>query len=158
MHNPNQNNATLRHLDGLAKLMHAQFKVPGTNIRFGIDAIIGLIPGIGDVAGLMVSGYMIVVLATNGASGFVLARIILNVLIDALFGTIPILGDLFDIAFKSNQRNMKLVHQHYLEGKHQGGAWKVIVPLLVLLFLILVGIVWLAYTLLVWFVAFIGNF
>lgn len=158
MHNPSQNNATLRHLDGLAKLMDAQFKVPGTNIRFGLDAIIGLIPGIGDVAGLMVSGYMIIVLASNGASSFVLARIILNVLIDALFGTIPILGDLFDIAYKSNQRNMKLVHQHYLEGKHQGGAWKVIVPLLLLLFLILVGIAWMAYTLLVWFITFIGNF
>ena len=134
MYNPDQNNATLRHLDGLAKLMDAQFKVPGTNIRFGLDAIIGLIPGIGDVAGLMVSGYMIIILASNGASG------------------------LFDIAFKSNQRNMKLVHQHYLEGKHQGGAWKVIVPLLLLLFLILLGIAWMAYTLLVWFVSFIGNF
>ncbi len=140
-------NSTIKHLDGLAKLMDSQFRIPGTTIRFGIDAIIGLIPGIGDIGGLMVSGYMIAVLATNGASGFVLARIILNVLIDTLFGAIPILGDIFDVAFKSNQRNMRLVHQHYLEGRHQGGAWKVIVLFLLLLVLIFVGIIWFVYSL-----------
>lgn len=144
---PNSN-ATIKHLDGLATLMDSQFRIPGTSIRFGIDAIIGLIPGIGDIGGLLVSGYMIAVLAVNGASGFVLARIILNVLIDTLFGAIPILGDIFDVAFKSNQRNMQLVHQHYLEGRHQGGAWKVIVPLLLLLLGILAGIVWFVYSLL----------
>lgn len=144
---PNSN-ATIKHLDGLATLMDSQFRIPGTSIRFGIDAIIGLIPGIGDIGGLLVSGYMIAVLAVNGASGFVLARIILNVLIDTLFGAIPILGDIFDVAFKSNQRNMQLVHQHYLEGRHQGGAWKVIVPLLFLLLGILAGIVWFVYSLL----------
>lgn len=140
-------NSTIKHLDGLAKLMDSQFRIPGTTIRFGIDAIIGLIPGIGDIGGLMVSGYMIAVLATNGASGFVLARIILNVLIDTLFGAIPILGDIFDVAFKSNQRNMRLVHQHYLEGRHHGGAWKAIVPFLFLLVLIFVGMIWFVYAL-----------
>lgn len=145
-----QTNKTLHHLDQLAKLMDSQFRIPGTTIRFGADAIIGLIPGAGDVFGLLVSSYMIAILAANGASGFVLARIALNVLIDTLVGSIPILGDIFDIGFKSNQRNMKLVHQHYVEGKHQGGAWKVIVPVLLLLLLLCIGIVWIAYSLLSW--------
>ncbi len=145
-----KNNPTLNHLDALAKLMDSQFRIPGTSIKFGVDSIIGLIPGAGDIGGLLVSGYMIAVLAANGASGFVLARISLNVLIDTLFGSVPILGDIFDVAFKSNQRNMKIVHQHYVEGKHQGGAWKVIVPVLLLLVLICVGIIWIAYWFLSW--------
>jgi hypothetical protein len=140
-------NSTIKHLDGLAKLMDSQFRIPGTTIRFGMDAIIGLIPGVGDIGGLLVSGYMIAVLATNGASGLVLARIILNVLVDTLFGAIPILGDIFDVVFKSNQRNMRLVHQHYLEDRHQGSAWKVIVPFLLLLVLIFVAIIWFVYAL-----------
>ena len=70
--------------------MDAKFKIPGTDIRFGLDALIGLIPGAGDLAGFGVSGYMIWVMANNGASGFVLARMILNVLIATFFGSIPI--------------------------------------------------------------------
>lgn len=145
-----KSNATLNHLDALAKLMDSQFRIPGTSIRFGIDSIMGLIPGAGDIGGLVVSGYMIVVLVANGASGFVLARISLNVLIDTLVGSIPLFGDIFDVAFKSNQRNMKLVHQHYTEGRHQGGAWKVIVPVLLVLILLCIGIVWCVYSVLAW--------
>jgi len=143
-------NATIRHLDSLAKLMDSQFQVPGTKIRFGLDALIGLIPGFGDLAGFLVSGYMIAVLSQNGASGFVIARISLNIIIDALIGTIPIIGDLFDVAFKANERNMRLIHEHYIEGRHRGGAWKVVVPVLLLLLALLGSIAWMAYTLFVW--------
>jgi hypothetical protein len=140
----------LKNLDALAKLMDSQFKIPGTNIKFGLDALIGLVPGAGDFATFLVSGYMITVLANNGASGFVLARMLLNVVIDSLVGAIPVLGDIFDVAFKANQRNMKLMQQHYVDGRHKGGAWKVIIPVLLLL-LILVGLLaWLAYKLFVW--------
>src|SRR6187551_3055593 len=111
----------LKNMESMAKLMDSQFTIPGTNIKFGLDALIGLIPGAGDFATFLISGYMLTVLAQNGASGFVLARMALNVLIDSLFGSIPILGDIFDVAFKSNQRNMKLMHEHYVEGRHRGG-------------------------------------
>jgi hypothetical protein len=140
----------LRNLDSLAKLMDGQFTIPGTNIRFGLDALIGLVPGAGDFATFLVSGYMLTVLAQNGASGFVLARMALNVIIDSLFGSIPILGDIFDVAFRANQRNMKLMHEHYVEGRHRGGAWKVVVPLLFVLFIFVAGLAWLAYKLFVW--------
>ncbi|WP_309641888.1 DUF4112 domain-containing protein [Flavobacterium sp.] len=145
-----QKNATIRNLDSLAKLMDSQFKIPGTQIKFGLDALIGLIPGVGDFAGFLVSGYMIAVLASNGASGFVIARISFNIVIDALIGSIPILGDIFDVAFKANERNMKLIHEHYLDGRHQGGAWKVVVPVLILLFLLIGTIAWIAYSILLW--------
>ncbi|MEO6541740.1 MAG: DUF4112 domain-containing protein, partial [Ferruginibacter sp.] len=66
--------STIKNLDVLAKLMDSQFRIPGTKIRFGVDALIGLIPGAGDLAGFFVSGYMISILSKNGASGFVLAK------------------------------------------------------------------------------------
>ncbi len=140
----------LKNLDTLAKLMDSQFKIPGTEIRFGLDSLIGLVPGAGDFSTFIVSGYMLTVLAKNGASGFVLARMALNVLIDSLFGAIPILGDIFDVAFKANQRNMKLMHQHYVEGRHRGGAWKVVVPILLILLVFVAALVWLTYELFTW--------
>src|SRR5688500_20274734 len=64
----------IKRLDRLAKLMDAQFRIPGTDIRFGLDGLIGLIPGGGDLSTFAVSGYMLWIMANNGASGFVLAR------------------------------------------------------------------------------------
>ena len=150
-----QKNKVIRNLDSLAKLMDSQFQIPSTKIRFGLDALMGLVPGVGDFAGFLVSGYMILVLASNGASGFVIARISLNILIDVIIGSIPFIGDIFDFAFKANERNMKLVHEHYKEGRHQGGAWKVVVPVLLILFLLIVGIAWSAYTMVMWLIHFI---
>ncbi|MFN2440451.1 MAG: DUF4112 domain-containing protein [Chitinophagaceae bacterium] len=138
----------LKQLSYLAKLMDAQFRVPGTDIRFGLDGLIGLIPGAGDLSTFAVSGYMLWIMANNGASGFVLARMTLNILIDAIVGAVPILGDLFDIAFKANMRNMKLMQQHYEEGRHRGSGWKVIIPVLIVVFLIIVAIIWITYKLL----------
>src|SRR5215210_76117 len=92
----------LKHIAFLAKLMDAQFRIPGTDFRFGLDGLIGLIPGAGDLSTFAVSGYMLWVMAHNGASGYVLARMIVNVLIDTLIGSIPIIGDLFDFTFKAN--------------------------------------------------------
>lgn len=133
----------------LAKLMDAQFKLPGTNIRFGLDALIGLVPGVGDLSTFAVSGYMLWIMANNGASGFLLARMVMNILVDAIVGMVPLLGDIFDVAFKANIRNMKLMQEHYKEGRHKGSAWKIIVPVLIILFVIIIGIIWLTYKLLI---------
>ena len=150
MKEQNSTKKPLRQLDALAKLMDSQFSVPGTEIRFGLDAIIGLIPGVGDMSTFAISSYMLWIMAQNGASGFVMARMVLNVLIDTLFGAVPLIGDLFDVAFKANTRNMKLMHQHYHEGRHNGSAWKVILPLVLFLFLFIGSIIWLVYLLLAW--------
>ena len=144
--------STFANLDVLAKLMDSQFKIPGTNIRFGLDSLIGLVPGAGDFVTFLISGYMMTILAKNGASGFVLARMTLNILIDALVGSIPLLGDVFDVAFKANRRNMKLMHEHYVEGRHKGGAWKVVVPILFILLLVIIGLAWVSYKIFMWLV------
>lgn len=144
------NQASLRNLDALAWLMDSQFKIPGTNIRFGFDALIGLVPGVGDFSTFLVSGGMLMALAKNGASGYILTRMVLNVVLDALIGSIPVFGDIFDVAFKANQRNMQLMHEHYVEGRHRGGAWKLLIPLLLVLLVVVGGIVWVSYALLSW--------
>jgi NAD/NADP transhydrogenase beta subunit len=72
---------------------------------------------------------------------------VVNVLIDAIIGSIPFVGDLFDFVFKANTRNLRLMQEHYQEGRHRGGAWKVIVPVLIVLFLVIVALIWLAYKL-----------
>ncbi len=147
---PYQNTAHpgLNQVRKLAKLMDAQFSIPGTGYRFGLDGIIGLIPGAGDLATFAVSGYMLLIMAQNGASGFVLARMALNILLDAAIGSIPLLGDVFDFAFKANTRNLRLMEEHYTAGRHRGSALKIIVPVLVVLLAILVLIIWGIYRLL----------
>jgi len=143
-------NRELRHMESLARLMDSRFRIPGTDIRFGLDALIGLIPGAGDLSTFAISGYMLMIMAKNGASGYVLARMTLNVLLDALVGAIPLIGDLFDIAFKANTRNMRLMQQYYQQGRHRGGAWKVIVPVLIVLLAVIVAIIYGVYRLLAW--------
>jgi hypothetical protein len=138
----------LREVEYLAKLMDAQFRIPGTNMRFGLDGIIGLIPGAGDLSTFAVSGFMLWIMARNGASNYVLARMALNVLIDTAVGSIPLVGDLFDFAFKANMRNLRLMQEHYNEGRHRGGAWKVVIPILIVLFLVIAAVIYAAYKLL----------
>jgi hypothetical protein len=146
---PFADNAQLRLLETLAKLMDNQFRIPGTNFRFGLDAIIGLIPGAGDLTTFGISGFMVFIMAQNGASGAVLAKMILNVLIDTIIGSIPLLGDAFDFGFKSNTKNIKLMKEHYLEGRHKGGAWKVVLPVMLLFIVLFAGVMWLVYKLVV---------
>ncbi|HUR66886.1 MAG TPA: DUF4112 domain-containing protein [Chitinophagaceae bacterium] len=140
----------LKNLDTLAKLMDAQFRIPGTNIRFGLDGLLGLIPGVGDFSSFLISIYIVSAAVNKGASGFVLARMLVNISLDALVGAVPLLGDIFDFAFKANQRNMKLLKEHYTEGRHQGSARKVIIPVVIVLLAVLAGIIWLCYKIIVW--------
>lgn len=142
--------ASIRNFERVAKLMDSQFKIPGTNIRFGLDAIIGLVPGAGDITSFIISGAMLFTLAKNGASSFLLARMGLNLIVDAAIGSIPLLGDLFDVAFRANERNLKLMREHYTHGKHNGSAMKIVIPLIILLLGIIGFIIWVIYKLIDW--------
>ncbi len=96
----------------LARLFDAAVRVPGTNIRFGLDAVLGLIPGAGDVAGGLLSAFIILQAGRLGAPRSVLARMVMNVAIDSIVGAVPILGDLFDVGWKSNMRNAALLERY----------------------------------------------
>jgi hypothetical protein len=86
--------------------------IPGTKIRFGIDPIIGLVPGLGDVASAVLSGYIVLTGIRLGASRSVVARMIGNIAIDTLIGAVPLVGDLFDASWKSNEKNVLLLERH----------------------------------------------
>jgi hypothetical protein len=111
--------AHLRHLrrySVIARLLDAQFRVPLTRWRFGLDAVIGLVPGAGDIATALVGAYGLAVAWQLGAPASIHVRMVLNLLLDAGVGTIPIAGDLFDFAFKANIRNERLL-MRWLEAR-----------------------------------------
>jgi len=92
--------------------MDSAFEIPGLKLRFGLDAILGLLPGIGDLATSFVSLYILQEAQRRGVSRVTLTRMSFNILIDWLVGTIPLLGDAFDVVWKSNQKNVALLIQH----------------------------------------------
>ena len=89
--------------------MDKAIPVPGTNWRFGLDGLLGLVPGVGDVAGLLISTWIIISSGRVGASRATLLRMAFNVGRDALIGTVPVIGDLYDIHSKANVRNIELL-------------------------------------------------
>ena len=95
----------------LARVMDELVRIPGTRIRFGLDALIGLIPGAGDVVTSGVSAYVLLAATRLGAPPSVLARMTGNILLDLLVGAIPVVGDLFDVGWKANTRNVALLEQ-----------------------------------------------
>lgn len=117
----------LRHIEKAVRFLDSKFKIPGTPFRFGLDPVIGLIPFAGDIITLLIQGMLATEMLRCGASGRVAARMFINILMDTLLGSVPVAGALIDIFFKANTRNLKLLKEHYEEGKHKGSATKVIV-------------------------------
>ncbi len=124
----------------LARLLDSAVGIPGTKLRFGLDALIGLVPGLGDMAGAALSGYIVLASARLGAPTPVLVRMILNVAIDAVIGSVPLLGDLFDVGWRANTRNTTLL-DHHLEapGATRKGSIGVIVGVVAVLVLLAAG-------------------
>ncbi|MEQ8442433.1 MAG: DUF4112 domain-containing protein [Alphaproteobacteria bacterium] len=102
----------LARAEWLGRLLDDRFRIPGTGIRFGLDAVIGLIPGVGDWLTFLLSLYPVHVAWKAGVPLGALARMILNVLLDAGIGTIPVVGDLFDLFWKGNRRNLDILARH----------------------------------------------
>src|SRR6201996_1396333 len=109
-------------LDLLAHLLDDWFRIPGTSIRFGLDGIIGLVPGVGDILGGLASTIIIVAAWVRGVPYVTLARMVVNIGIEVLLGTIPLLGDAFDIAWKANRRNYALIVRHLERSRRQ--TWR----------------------------------
>jgi len=112
---PTSNDSDLRRARSLARVLDTAVGIPGTRLRIGADAILGLIPGAGDIIGAALSSYIVLAAARKGAPPSVLWRMVANVAIDTAIGTIPILGDLFDVAWKSNTMNVALLERYVAE-------------------------------------------
>lgn len=101
--------AILNQVDGLAWLLDNSIRLPLLNYRVGADALVGLIPGFGDVAGLLVSSYIVLQGMRLGVPRATLTRMLVNIAIEAVVGIVPVLGDIFDATFKANTRNVELL-------------------------------------------------
>lgn len=130
----------LKWVESIAYLMDNQFRIPGTNMRFGLDPILGLVPFLGDISTFAVSGALVLTMARHGASRAVVIRMVVNIILDLVIGTIPLLGAIFDFGFKANERNVKLLRRHYTEGKHMGSG-NGFLAMVLLVLLVAVGLV-----------------
>lgn len=104
--------ADLRHLEEVADWLDSRFVIPGTNLRFGVDFLLGVLPGVGDGVTALPALYLVYRASQLGIPKRIVMRMLLNVLVDVAVGAIPFLGDLFDFAFKANRRNIALLKRY----------------------------------------------
>jgi Domain of unknown function (DUF4112) len=104
--------AALRRLERLSHWMDGAFRLPGTRWRFGLDGLLGLVPGAGDSLTALVGAYVVLEAYRAGAPASVIARMLGNIGLDWAVGSVPLLGDVFDFAFKAHRRNVDLLRRH----------------------------------------------
>ena len=138
-------NSNLKWVDRTSRLMDSKFKIPGTNIRFGLDPIFSLFPVAGDLATYGVSAVLIATMYRHGASQKLVIKMIINSTIDLLLGSIPLIGTIFDVFYKANNRNVRLLREHYEEGKHRGSGRGLIAITVLIVGSLVVGFVWLCW-------------
>ena len=105
--------AAIDRLDMLATLFDTAIVVPGTNIRFGVEALLRLVPGIGDVAASALSVYLLYEASRLGVPPLLMARMVANVVLEGAVGAVPFAGDAFDVFFRANRRNVALLRRHF---------------------------------------------
>ena len=109
---PRTSSASLHELQRYARFLDSSFRIPGTTIRFGLDPIVGLIPGIGDAAGLVLGSWILLRARQHGVGRGTLMRMLGNMVFEAVVGSVPVLGDAFDVWFKANRRNVALLESY----------------------------------------------
>jgi hypothetical protein len=123
--------ASNEHLDFIAALLDDIFRIPGTRIRFGLDALIGWVPGIGDSVTAVASFLIVFASWRRGAKAVTLARMIANVLLETAIGAIPVAGDAFHVIWKANRRNYRLLlRERDQPGSNTGRDWTFLAVLL----------------------------
>lgn len=140
-------------LEQLSHYLDGLFRIPGIGWRFGLDSLIGLVPGVGDTATTIVSFYILAAGVRYRVPKITLLRMALNIAIDYIVGAIPFIGDAFDFVWKSNQKNMDLLRQRATvsaEDAKQGrtGDWLFVGGIMVVLLLILLGSLFVSYLIL----------
>lgn len=145
-----------RDAEKFAHWMDSRFKIPGTDIRFGIDPIISLVPGAGDWLSGVLACYFILLGVKAGVAKSVLFRMGTNIFIDILIGSIPIIGDIFDVGWKANKRNAGLLQQYQSNRRGTETQSKVVLwTIAVVLFLVIIALLVMLGWLLVWLIGLI---
>ena len=139
-----------KNLRRLARLLDSQFSIG--NFRFGLDPLLGLVPGVGDFIALILSGGVLALAARYGASRKLLILMALNALLDAIIGSIPVIGQIFDFFFKANNRNVRLLEKHYEQGKYMGSGKDVIAVIIIVLLIVAAFFIFLLWKLIQWII------
>jgi hypothetical protein len=145
-------------LERLARWMDSVFRIPGLGLRFGLDPLLGLLPGAGDIASSVVSIYIFAAANRYGVSRATLLRMALNIVIDLTIGALPVVGDLFDAYWKSNQRNVELLQRHAAANPAAAGKLRrsdrfFVVAMIIVLCALVAASLALTYFIVAWFVA-----
>ena len=135
----------------ISRLLDNAIAIPGTKIRLGLDPILGLLPGGGDTITGGISAYIVIEAARMGVPREVLGKMVGNILLDSVAGTIPVVGDLFDVGWKSNVKNIELLEKHLEIAETQKSNPLVVISLILLLSLIVVGFAAIAFYTVTWF-------
>lgn len=136
------NNPKVLWLKRFAWFMDANFKIPFTGIRFGLDPILSLIPGIGNIATYLIAAFLVWQMQRNGAGKKVYVKMLGNILLDATISFIPVLGTIFDVGYKANNRNINLLIAHYEEEDEGVSPWTIIFSLVFLTFFVVAAMIY----------------
>ena len=139
----------------MSKLMDEEFSIGG--FKFGLDPLLNLIPFAGDISTYLISVALVLTMVQHGVSGKVAAKMMGNITLDALVGVIPFLGWIFDFTYKANTRNVKLLTEHYTEGKHSGSAKPIIIGVLLSVLVILMLLIFIAFKVMLWLISYIDT-
>ncbi len=137
-------------IDSISSLMDNQFRIPFTQVRFGVDFLIGLIPTVGDWLSFGISSGLVFSMLRRGIGVGMLFKMMGNITLDATVGSIPILGDLFDLHFKANRRNVALLKQYYVENPNPPAAKRSFFIVTILFLFVLIGILMGMWKLIAW--------
>ncbi len=135
----------LKWIRRISQLLDSKFTIPSTSIKFGLDPLIGIIPGLGDLSSYIVSLMIIYTTRKHGASGKLMTKMLINSSVDAIIGSIPVIGVIFDVWFKANERNLRLTKEYYEEGKHQGSGKGLLILVIIFVIAIIAALIYIGW-------------
>ena len=142
-------------IESMSNLLDSKFNIGG--FKFGLDPLLNLIPYAGQFVSFGTSLTLVVVMMRNGAGSKVAVKMLLNVLYDAVLGSIPLIGYAFDFFNKANKKNVKLLKEHYFENKHQGSARALLITLFIIIVFLCIAVFYFMWIIAEWIFGVIGG-
>ena len=137
-------------IDTVSTLLDNKFTIPFTNIKFGADFLIGLIPTVGDWLSFGISSVVVFAIVRRGVGIGMLLKMMGNITMDATVGSIPIVGDIFDLKFKANRRNVEMLKQYYVENPNPPSAKRSFLVVFLMFFVVMIIMLYLVFKLMSW--------
>lgn len=142
-------------VERVSLILDNKFNIGG--FRFGLDPLLNLIPYAGQFIAFATSILLVLVMLRNGVGSKAAVKMLLNVIYDAFWGSIPLFGQIFDFFNKANQKNIVILREHYFENKHQGSAKGLLISIFIVLLLVCLVLFYFMWTITAWFIHYINN-